>query len=394
MIRSVRIRNFKALRDTGVIRLRDLSVFIGNNGSGKSSVFEALRFLQDAFRTDLAEAFRLYGGFEKVRHQQARLVKEQTTKTGFRKQFEPVVIDLVCQIDKHRYEYSIAINTTYGGDFLVVERESLKHNKTVVLDSQVTVGEKFNAVTYLFLDTEIQNDHPTGQVFTAKIPGNGPYAAITFSQYVQGWQFLNLNAHLMGFPTTTDRLNPVVRLSPEGQNIAALVRQVARDPDRLNAIVDKMKYILPYASDIQTRTTADFEQKIELQLYEEGRQEPIPGWLFSSGTLRILAMLAVMHQKELPPVLLIDEIENGLDPRTTALLMEELKRMIYFEGCQVIATTHSPYFLDLLELRHIIVTERIGDKVVFTRPDDNKELDTWKEKFSPGRLYTMNRLTR
>lgn len=394
MIRSVRIRNFKALRDTGNIRLRDLSVFIGNNGSGKSSVFEALRFLQDAFRSGLAEAFRLYGGIENVRHNQARSPKIQTTKNGFRKQSAPIEINVVCEIEKKRYDYTVAINTTFDGDFLVVEHESLKFDKRTMFESNVTVGEQFNFIEYLSLDQSLTRDYATGQLFGADQTGTGPYAALVFGQYVRSWQFLTLNAHIMGQPATVDRLNPIVRLFPEGQNVAALLRQVAKDPERLNAVVDKMKYVLPYASDIQTRTIADFEQKIELQLYEEGQQQPIPGWLFSSGTLRILAMLSVLGQKELPSVLLIDEIENGLDPRTTALLMEELKRAIYHEGVQVIATTHSPYFLDLLELRHIIVTERLPDKVLFSRPDDDKSLDAWKEKFSPGRLYTMNRLTR
>jgi len=39
---SVVIRNFKAIRDSGHLDLGWLTVFIGNNGSGKSSAVEAL----------------------------------------------------------------------------------------------------------------------------------------------------------------------------------------------------------------------------------------------------------------------------------------------------------------------------------------------------------------
>jgi len=45
-LNSVRVRNFKAIRNSGSVRLTPLTVFIGNNGSGKSSLIEALETLQ------------------------------------------------------------------------------------------------------------------------------------------------------------------------------------------------------------------------------------------------------------------------------------------------------------------------------------------------------------
>ena len=36
---------------------------------------------------------------------------------------------------------------------------------------------------------------------------------------------------------------------------------------------------------------------------------------------------------------------------------------------QIIVTTHSPYLLDLLDLSHIVVVERIDGEPVFRRPD-------------------------
>jgi hypothetical protein len=40
----------------------------------------------------------------------------------------------------------------------------------------------------------------------------------------------------------------------------------------------------------------------------------------------------------------------------------------------------------------VIVAERKGGNTLFYRPDDDKKLDAWKEKFSAGNLYTMNKL--
>lgn len=45
MIRQIRVTNLKAIGDSGLLPLQPLSVFIGRNGSGKSSIIEALDWL-------------------------------------------------------------------------------------------------------------------------------------------------------------------------------------------------------------------------------------------------------------------------------------------------------------------------------------------------------------
>ena len=45
-LQSFHLKNFKAVRDSGVIQFTPLTAFIGNNGSGKSSVIEGLEALQ------------------------------------------------------------------------------------------------------------------------------------------------------------------------------------------------------------------------------------------------------------------------------------------------------------------------------------------------------------
>jgi predicted ATP-dependent endonuclease of OLD family len=67
--------------------------------------------------------------------------------------------------------------------------------------------------------------------------------------------------------------------------------------------------------------------------------------------------------------------------------------VITAQTTQIILTTHSPYLLDLLDLSHIVVTERVNGAPTFVRPDE-ESLKDWAQSFSPGRLYTMGRLTR
>ena len=60
-LETVRIRNFKAIRDSGVVTFTPLSVFIGNNGSGKSSLIEGLETFQNVIRQGLDDAGKAVG---------------------------------------------------------------------------------------------------------------------------------------------------------------------------------------------------------------------------------------------------------------------------------------------------------------------------------------------
>ncbi len=68
-LNSFRLRNFKAVRDSGEIHFTPLTVFIGNNGSGKSSLIEGLKAFRDIAEDDLVDVMQSWHGFENVRYQ-------------------------------------------------------------------------------------------------------------------------------------------------------------------------------------------------------------------------------------------------------------------------------------------------------------------------------------
>jgi predicted ATPase len=90
----------------------------------------------------------------------------------------------------------------------------------------------------------------------------------------------------------------------------------------------------------------------------------------------------------------LEEIENGLDPRSIHLIVEEIRNAVQSGVTQVILTTHSPYLLDLLTLEHLVLVERDAKgQPRFTRPADNVGLARWAQEFAPGKLYTMGSLS-
>ena len=158
------------------------------------------------------------------------------------------------------------------------------------------------------------------------------------------------------------------------------------DPGAFEGILEILHYVLPYARDLQPALTSELQRAVYLQLTEKNFK--VPGWLLSTGTLRLVALLALLRHPDPPPLIVVEEIENGLDPRTIHLIVNEIRSALDEQKTQVVLTTHSPYLLDLLDLSQIVLVERKDGQPVFSRPIDNKAVQDWAKKFSPGKLYT------
>src|SRR2546423_9805752 len=67
-LKSFRLRNFKAIQDSGVVNFTPLTVLIGNNGSGKSSLIEGLETFRDVSEDELVDVMGGWNGYENVWH--------------------------------------------------------------------------------------------------------------------------------------------------------------------------------------------------------------------------------------------------------------------------------------------------------------------------------------
>ena len=67
-LRRIQLENFKAVQNSKSIRLTPLTVFIGNNGSGKSSLIEGLYTYQMIIQQGLDVAMNYWRGFEYIRN--------------------------------------------------------------------------------------------------------------------------------------------------------------------------------------------------------------------------------------------------------------------------------------------------------------------------------------
>lgn len=369
-LQSIRVRNFKAIVDSRVVKLGPLTAFIGHNGAGKSSLIEALETYQAIVRDGLDAAMQRWFGIEHARH------KGQEAKERLGEPVNPIAFELALGPSPRKVSrVTLAVNNDPAA------------NQMFIVDERVTFPDK----TLIGRDTKgAAQTYGKGR----SILSAPDVALAEVASHIRDWQFLTLAPDRMGLPVPQQRTGGGVRLARDGSNIADFLLDLRRqDQNAFDGIVETMAYVLPYAKDIQpSLTSSEIERKAWLQLTEADFK--VPGWMLSTGTLRLLALLALLRHPKPPPLIVVEEIENGLDPRSIHLIVEEIRNAVLDGTTQVVLTTHSPYLLDLLTLDHLVLVERDGKgHPVFRRPADDASLVKWTEDFAPGKLYTMGNLT-
>ena len=375
MVKSLEVKNFKAI-ERGKVKLTPLTAFIGYNGTGKSSMLEALETFQVIVSDGLEKSMSRWRKFEHI-HYKGKKKQRRFDNAGITYDYAPMefIFDAVIEKKKTKFSSSIGQDLAEHIYFLeeTVSYPQLPNNflrKRTPDHKHITQGKEA-----LWLRPELS-------ILTAE-------AGIR--KYVESWQFLSMNTFLMGNPYPQKKTGGKIILNHDGSNIAEYVLAIREaKPEVFRGIIETMQYVLPYAADIQPVITQELEKMVYMQLTEQDFK--VPGWLLSTGTLKLLALLAVFRNPTPSPLIVIEELENGLDPRSIHLAVSEMRRYIENKNCQVMITSHSPYLLDLLKLEEIIVVEKTDKQPTFTRPADNKELLAWAEKFNPGKLYTMSRL--
>ncbi len=70
----VEIENYKSIQRAQIDLRPGLSILVGSNGSGKTCLLSALKFLQDMFRTGAAQALARQGGARRVYHRKKNMI--------------------------------------------------------------------------------------------------------------------------------------------------------------------------------------------------------------------------------------------------------------------------------------------------------------------------------
>jgi predicted ATPase len=373
-VNSFRLENFKAIQQSKTIKLTPLTVLIGNNGSGKSSFVEGLATYQRIVVDGLDEGMERWLGMQHVWNKAAR------HKLNPQGHYEnPMKFAVSARIKSEPYRFDLAVNAKPGMNGIFIQEENfvltgitVTHRTANGMVSVMHDGKSFSPINQLKLgETALPNE---------------------IISTIERWQFLSLMPDQMGGPRPKKMsADGDLTLNADGSNIAQYLLMIRnKDIGVFDGIVESMRFVLDYAENFEPFETREVQRTMFVQMRE--RDYEIPGWMLSTGTLRILALLAVLRNPDPPPLIVVEEIENGLDPRTVHMVLEEIREVVRSGRSQVILTTHSPYLLDLLPLQTMIVVQReSGGDPVFWRPSDSAQMQEWAKEFAPGQLYTGGR---
>ena len=186
-------------------------------------------------------------------------------------------------------------------------------------------------------------------------------------------------------------------LGAEGENISAILARVCEDDDRKADLVDWLSELCaPALTDIEFSRT-DLGDVMFVLVEKDGARIPARG--VSDGTLRFLGELVALQTASEGAMVLIEEIENGLHPTRTHLLVEAMESAARTRGIQVIATTHSPQVIQALSpvtLGNAIVMGRVPDEpgTLARRLKDLPHFDEIAERRGVDHLFTTGWMER
>ena len=164
-------------------------------------------------------------------------------------------------------------------------------------------------------------------------------------------------------------IDPLVQGVPflltDGQNLVNVLFGI-RDASNstFEAIMEDFRSIFPDVSGLSFRHLGESRYALEFTRRVKSKEWRFLGPEISDGFVIALAIITLIHLPNAQPnasrIILIEEIENGLNPNTLRIMLERLIRASEKYNVQFIITTHSPIILELMSQspEYIIVCEQ------------------------------------
>ncbi len=182
------------------------------------------------------------------------------------------------------------------------------------------------------------------------------------------------------------------KLPPDGSGLAWVLAGLHLEAHgQFNEIVERLRTVVPTVQGLRIRRTALEAGEVGYELlFDMNGGEGIPAQHVSEGTLMTLALLVVLAGPNPPGLVLIENLEREFHPKALRDLVSQI-RLLQKQNprLQVVATSHSPYLLDYLEVDEILLTSLDEDGYASVRVlSEHPEYDRWKDVMAPGEFWS------
>jgi len=371
-IESIHLKNFKAFKDVEIKNIPKMCVFVGANGTGKTTIFNVFSFLKDALTDNVHVALAKLGGgkgFQEVRSRNATGSIEIELK--FRKDDRSPLVT-----------YSLKINEEEGRP--IIEKEILQYRRGSkgqpwrFLDFSKGQGQAvINEPEQITDAKELKREkHELKSPDILALKGLAQFEKFPASKAIGD---LLENWHISDFHIQQARpereYSYAEHLSKEGENLAMVTEFLyIKHPDIFQEIIKKLKQRVPGISEVDSKITE--EGRVLLRFKDGDFHDPFLARYVSDGTIKLFAYLVLLYDPKPHPLLCVEEPENQLYPQLLEELAEEFRDYAR-RGGQVFISTHSPDFLNGCELEEVFWLQKERGYTVVKRASEDQQIKTY-----------------
>ena len=373
-IEALEIENYRLFRKAKFVDLPRMAVVVGANGSGKTTLFDVFIFLKDALTQNVATAVARRGGFREL------VSRDESGPIAITVKFR--------ESGGHLATYQLEIADDAGRP--VVQREVLKfrrgqfgqpwhfadfsRGRGVVITNEAAYGQEG-------VEAE-RKEHVLDDPSVLAIKGLGQFKEF---RVVAEFRSLIENWHISDFHISDARPSAEAgyaeHLSNRGDNIAQVAQYLYENHrEQFNRVLRIMSERVPGVRSVEAKPTED--GRLVLRFQDGSFKDPFIARYVSDGTIKMFAYLVLLHDPKPHPLLAVEEPENQLYPELLHELVEEFRDYAR-RGGQVFVSTHSPEFLNAVELDEIYwLVKRDG----FTTVERASEHETLRNLVAEGDL--------
>lgn len=130
------------------------------------------------------------------------------------------------------------------------------------------------------------------------------------------------------------------KLLSDGSNTDKVLGRLLKDPSVRDEIVDWLQFIIPEFKNIEVNQN-ELTGEDYIVVWEKFSSMPFTGNLISDGTKNSISLITSIYQSNEPQFLLIEEPENGLNPKVIKEFVQTCREFVKEKGHTIWLATHS-----------------------------------------------------
>jgi len=373
---NLTVRGFRRLAEVD-LELRPLTVLIGANGVGKSSLLDALSILANSAQGGLGAAVSEMGGLA------AMITYDRASEVSFGISmtvpgYEPL-------------DYSLSLQPQ--GAAYLIDRETLQQRRKGYPHPFLHIDSRGTDIKYFEVDqgklVRPNWEHNPLESSLSQVPKlfRAPeefrhrLASSTF------YHVLNVE------PRSPVRLPQTMRPAPlpgrNGEDLVPLLYYLREaEPDRFEAVEDSLKAAFPGFKRLDFPPVA--AGTLAMTWRDDRFSKPLYMHQVSEGMLRFVWLATLLQSPGLTALTLLDEPEVSLHPELLSLLAGLLREAA--QRTQIVVATHSDRLIRFLKPNEVAVMDTAEDGTSTLTWADKLNLEQWLEEYTLDELWSNGRL--